>query len=221
MLNSPTGNYQINYKAILAWIRANCVQQNGRRRPALPAHAPFSNTLFYSSIPTDVPASAYTWTNANSSITSSPDPSLRFWKEYIDFVLGVWHDPFGNIQIPGTSTCSYGPDFTAGPLERHGVSISGPDSTVYINGLVQLHPSLPAPAPVTLRRRPTVTFSASAGTTGTATAATATDFTDGQVTAVTVTNAGSGYTSTPTITFSGGGLPPKPPPPPPCKRSPS
>ena len=27
VLNSPSGNYQINYKAILAWINANCVQK--------------------------------------------------------------------------------------------------------------------------------------------------------------------------------------------------
>ena len=72
-----------------------------------------SNTLFYSYIPTDIPAAAYTWANANSNITSSSRSQhallegihrLRDWRV---------QDPFGNLQIPGTSTCSYGPDFTA------------------------------------------------------------------------------------------------------------
>ena len=69
------------------------------------------NILFYSSIPTDVPASAYTWSNANNLITN---PDQRFWKEYIDFTLGVWQDPFGNIQTPGNPSCSIGTDFTCG-----------------------------------------------------------------------------------------------------------
>ncbi len=38
----------------------------------------------------------------------------RFWKEYIDFAIGVWQDPYGNLQTPGNPTCSYGPDFTCG-----------------------------------------------------------------------------------------------------------
>ena len=148
----PTGNYQINYKAILAWINANCVQQTpGDGRP-FPPMLRSSNQLFYSYIPTDVPVGAYTWSNANSTITSSPDPSMRFWKEYIDFVVGVWHDPSGNIQSPGTPSCSYGPDFTAGASTGgSGVSISGPDSTVYLNGLVDHHQP---PAPAIPRRRP-------------------------------------------------------------------
>ena len=70
-----------------------------------------SNCTLYSYIPTDIPATNYTWANGNSNIT---DSSVRFWKEYIDFVVGVWRHPNGNIQVPGTSTCSYGPDFTAG-----------------------------------------------------------------------------------------------------------
>ena len=86
------------------------------------------NTLYYSSIPTDVPSSCYTWSNSNTAITNS---SQRFWKEYIDFVLGVWQDPFGNLQAPGNPTCSYGPDYTAGSsTSGANVSISGPDSAV-------------------------------------------------------------------------------------------
>ena len=199
--NSPTGNFTINYAAILGWIRANCMQQTpGDGRP-FPTTLRSSNQVFYTSIPTDVPASGYTWANANSQITSSPDPSARFWKEYIDFVLGVWHDPTGNIQTPGSSTCSYGPDFTAGSAS---VSISGPDSSIYFNGLINPTVTVTAGGSgYSSSSPPTVTFSAPAsGTraTGTATVSSTTQ----AVTAITVTNAGSGYASAPTITFSSG-----------------
>ena len=83
-----------------------------------------------------MPSSAYTWSNSNSQITNT---SQRFWKEYIDFVLGVWQDPTGNIQTPGNPTCSYGPDFTAGSSSSGAsVSITGPDTAV-AGGLDQSH----------------------------------------------------------------------------------
>ncbi len=198
VLNSPTGNYQINYAAILNWIRTNCMQQTPGDGKPFPQQLRAANTLLYSSIPTDVPSGAYTWSNANSQITSSPDPSQRFWKEYIDFVLGVWHDPNGNIQTPGNPSCSYGPDFTAGPDT---VSITGPDSKIYINGSLALHPTVTnqgsgyASAPIV-----TIGAPPSPGMTATATATVS----GGKVTAVTLTNAGSGYNAVPTISFSGG-----------------
>ena len=120
-LNSPSGNFIINYKAILNWIA------NTGPNP-FPPVLRAGNILYYSSIPTDVPSSAYTWSNSNTAITNS---SQRFWKEYIDFVLGVWQDPFGNLQAPGNPTCSYGPDFTCGSsTSGANVSITGPDKAV-------------------------------------------------------------------------------------------
>ena len=103
--NNPSGNYSVNYKAILAWIKT--------APNPFPAQLRSGNTIFYSAIPTDVPASAYTHTNLNSAIT---DPSQRFWKEYIDYVVGVWRDPDSNVQNPATPTCSYGPDYTYGTI---------------------------------------------------------------------------------------------------------
>ena len=84
------------------------------------------NILFYASIPTDVPSSAYDHTQSNSEIT---DPDQRFWKEYIDYTIGVWRDPFGNIQTPGNPSCSIGSDFTSGSSSAGTyVSITGPDA---------------------------------------------------------------------------------------------
>jgi hypothetical protein len=114
--SSSSGGYQVNYKAILNWIKN--IGPN-----------PFPTTLiaggitYYSSIPTDVPASAYNFGNANSAIT---DPSQRFWKEYIDWTLGIWRDPFGNVQDTyysaanpdyGCPSISYGPDFVYGTVQ--------------------------------------------------------------------------------------------------------
>jgi hypothetical protein len=104
---SGTTNYKINYAAILNWIK------NTGPNAFPPNHLRAGRILYYDSIPNDVPASAYTWTNANSQIV---DPTVRFWKEYIDYTLGVWRDPYGNIQTPGNPACSYGPDFTFGTI---------------------------------------------------------------------------------------------------------
>jgi hypothetical protein len=72
------------------------------------------NTLFYGAIPTDVPASAYDHTQLNYNITNADQ---RFWKEYIDYVVGVWRDPNGNVQRPQSPSCSYGPDYTFGTIK--------------------------------------------------------------------------------------------------------
>ena len=125
----PPGNYVINYKAILNWIT------NLSPNP-FPAQLRSGNILYYSSIPTDVPASAYDHTTPNSAISNQDQ---RFWKEYIDFALGVWRDPTGNVQTPGNSACSYGPDFACG--DGTGVRISGPDSSTKYGGVAFVAPT--------------------------------------------------------------------------------
>ncbi|HWA98345.1 MAG TPA: pilus assembly protein TadG-related protein [Pirellulales bacterium] len=124
----PPGNYQINYKAILAWIKQN--------PNPFPNQLRAGNILYYSSIPPDVPASAYDHTQPNSNITNQDQ---RFWKEYIDFVIGVWRDPGGNIQRPGNPSCSYGPDFACG--DGSSVSITGPDSATKYGTVAFVAPS--------------------------------------------------------------------------------
>jgi Flp pilus assembly protein TadG len=117
--NNPTGNYVINYKAILNWI------VNTGPNP-FPSQLRAGNVLYYSAIPTDVPASAYNWSNLNTQITNSDQ---RFWKEYIDFTIGVWLDPTGTVQTPSNPSCSYGADFTPGTSSGgSGITVTGPDS---------------------------------------------------------------------------------------------
>ena len=83
---NPAGNYIINYKAILNWIK------NIGPNP-FPSQLRAGNILYYSSIPSDVPAAAYDPTQPNSNINGADGGTTdqRFWKEYIDYVIGVWH----------------------------------------------------------------------------------------------------------------------------------
>ena len=120
---NPSGNYIINYAAILNWIR------NVGPNP-FPSQLRAGNVLYYGSIPDDVPVAAYDPTQPNGNINGSDGGTTdqRFWKEYIDYVIGVWRDPNGNVQNPGTPSCSYGSDFTPGTTSAgSGIQITGPD----------------------------------------------------------------------------------------------
>jgi Putative Flp pilus-assembly TadE/G-like len=112
-----SSTYVINYKAILAWIKQGPCP--------FPSQLRAGRILYYDAIPDDVPASAYTWTNANSQIT---DPNQRFWKEFIDYVLGVWRDPFGGQRPPQNPACSIGPDFTWGTIAVNAKPTTAPAS---------------------------------------------------------------------------------------------
>ncbi len=120
----PPGNYVINYKAILAWISANCVQSSPTDPKPFPPMLRAGHILYYNSIPTDVPSAAYDHTQPNSNIT---DPNQRFWKEYIDFVIGVWRSPMNSITHPPAPACSMGGDFTPGGSGSAPVQVTGPD----------------------------------------------------------------------------------------------
>jgi hypothetical protein len=110
----PAGNYVINYKAILNWI------QNTGPNP-FPSQLRGGEMIMYGSIPNDVPAAAYDHTQPNYNITNNDQ---RFWKEYIDWTLGVWRDPTGTVQHTQQPSCSIGPDFMFGTVQ-----ISAPPST--------------------------------------------------------------------------------------------
>jgi hypothetical protein len=126
---SPPGNYVINYRAILAWIRANCVQSSPTDTKPFPPRLRAGRILYYDVVPTDVPAAAYDHTQLNNNIAWA-DQNQRFWKEYIDFAIGVWRDPYGNIQNPPRPACSMGGDFTPGSSTGGtGIVVTGPDTT--------------------------------------------------------------------------------------------
>jgi Flp pilus assembly protein TadG len=109
-----TTNYIINYRAILHWIK------NTGPNP-FPPMLRAGRVLYYDAIPDDVPPEAYNYANRNDQIPWA-NQNQRFWKEYIDYTLGVWRNPSSSsatngISIPGTPACSYGPDFTWGTVQ--------------------------------------------------------------------------------------------------------
>lgn len=105
---NPSGFYVINYRAILHWLK------NTGSNP-FPSQLRAGRILYYDAIPDDVPTAAYDPTQNNYAI-SWGSQNERFWKEYIDYVIGVWKDPAGGIQNPGNPSCSYGPDWTWGTI---------------------------------------------------------------------------------------------------------
>jgi hypothetical protein len=67
-----SGTYQVDYKAVLAWIKSG--------PQTLPANLRSGRVLFYASIPSDV----------DTSSGSADDKMDKFfWKNYIDYVLGT------------------------------------------------------------------------------------------------------------------------------------
>lgn len=125
-VSGGTTRYVINYKAILAWIKSS--------PNAFPTRLRGGKLLYYDAIPDDVPQDAYDWSNKNSAIAWN-NQNERFWKEYIDYTIGVWTDPFGNIQVPGKPSCSIGPDFTWGT-----VKISAPVTGYSKSPTTRMHP---------------------------------------------------------------------------------
>lgn len=72
-LKSASGNYQVNYEAVLAWIKSG--------PSTLPTNLRAGRVVYYTSIPTTVTASG--------SDSSAVALDKVFWKNYIDYVLGT------------------------------------------------------------------------------------------------------------------------------------
>lgn len=74
-LNPTTTGYKVNYRAVLAWLKSG--------PQVLPPNLRAGRVLYYSSIPDDC-----------DSFASNLDQ--RFWRDYIDFVLGYVGNVSGN-----------------------------------------------------------------------------------------------------------------------------
>jgi Flp pilus assembly protein TadG len=105
-----TGGYAINYNAILNWI------VNTGPNP-FPAQLQSGRLVYYTQIPATI----------NTSTFPPTDLNQRFWKDYIDYVLGLvqldantWEVTTGNdVSQYGTVTglTGYGGDFTWGTVQ--------------------------------------------------------------------------------------------------------
>ncbi len=98
-----SGNYSINYNAILNFIK------NVGPNP-FPSTLRSGRIVYYTSIPSSI------------NTSSSPPANLdeRFWKDYIDYCLGVVDSGGFNYTVISDGTTGdtgYGPDFTWGTVK--------------------------------------------------------------------------------------------------------
>jgi Flp pilus assembly protein TadG len=101
---APSGsNYSINYTAILNFIK------NVGPNP-FPSTLRSGRIVYYTSIPSSI----------NTSSSPPSDLNERFWKEYIDYCLGVVDVGGGTyyaITDGSAGAAGYGPDFTWGTVK--------------------------------------------------------------------------------------------------------
>src|SRR5262249_51153358 len=90
--------YDINYSAILAWIKQTPCP--------FPSQLRAGRILYYDSIPSSIDTSNYPVSDYNQ----------RFWKEYIDYVLGVYQRSSSAYDVI-TPLTGYGDDFTWGTIQ--------------------------------------------------------------------------------------------------------
>ena len=97
-----SGGYGINYAAILNFIK------NVGPNP-FPTSLQAGRILYYDSIPSTIDTSSW----------PPSDMNQRFWKDYIDYVLGVIQDSSGyNVITDGSNgLAGYGSDFTWGTVK--------------------------------------------------------------------------------------------------------
>ena len=99
---APSGStYAINYAAILSWINSS---------PAIfPPKLQSGRILYYDQIPSSI----------NTSVFPPADMNQRFWKDYIDYVLGLIQTGSNSWTIINNGSnglAGYGPDFSWGTV---------------------------------------------------------------------------------------------------------
>lgn len=88
MRSAANNTYRINYNAVISWILS------GPR--VFPSNLRAGRVLYYSSIPTNIPESGGT-------------PDQRFWRAYIDYVIGAANSSETATHLYGTNTATNGP----------------------------------------------------------------------------------------------------------------
>lgn len=124
-----TVQYVPNYDAILKWLI------DGPK--TLPSALRAGRVLYYDQIPTSMPMNWQT-----GVISASADQNQRFWKEYIDFVLGAGRHNRGQTLYGDSTTNTYGADTFGTPKITAKASLTGTPAP-YMNYLdCPVHPRL-------------------------------------------------------------------------------
>ncbi|WP_406698668.1 Tad domain-containing protein [Singulisphaera sp. Ch08] len=90
--------YSINYTAILAWIK--------QTPNPFPTKLRAGRILYYDAIPSTISTSSYPPSDLNQ----------RFWKEYIDYVIGLYQKTSSSWDVV-TKYTGYGDDYTWGTMK--------------------------------------------------------------------------------------------------------
>jgi Flp pilus assembly protein TadG len=98
-----TGNYDVNYTAVIQWIKSGA--------PVLPANLRAGRVLYYSAIPDSIPSSGGT-------------ADQRFWRGYIDYVIGSGSSSTQSQSLYGRNSSGWG---TVRITAKS--SVTGPDNT--------------------------------------------------------------------------------------------
>ena len=106
-LAPSSSTYSVNYTAILAWIKSAPV--------SFPPQLRAGRILYYDSIPSTIDTSSLPPTNSNQ----------RFWKEYIDWVLGINQDYSSSNYQAMTANTGYGDDYTWGSPKISAKPVNG------------------------------------------------------------------------------------------------
>lgn len=112
-VNSNSGKYTVNYAAVLDWLKSG--------PQTLPPSLESGRVVYYKSIPSDV--------NYAAGSTADIDMDKRFWKEYIDYVIGCNNNDPARV-LYGLNANNTNNGSTYGP----GVSISGPPAAPNAGG---------------------------------------------------------------------------------------
>jgi Flp pilus assembly protein TadG len=101
--DSQSGSYDVDYTAIIQWIKAG--------PQVLPANLRAGRVLYYSAIPDSIPSSGGT-------------ADQRFWRGYIDYVIGAGSSSFQKQSLYGVNSSGWG---TVRITAKS--SVKGPDNT--------------------------------------------------------------------------------------------
>jgi len=105
--NGTESNFAINYAAILRWI------QNTGANPFPPALRA-GRISYYTAIPDVTNGANDSTLNTRFRVTNPTDLNERFWKHYIDFVLGYQQTATGPVYVVRADRVLYGSDYNWG-----------------------------------------------------------------------------------------------------------
>lgn len=122
-LTGGTFRLEINYDAILSWLKET--------PSPFPTVLRAGRILYYDAIPSTL--SNYNFTNFPPTWPDTVDLNQRFWKEYIDYVIGVEQTTSGSSYTNIRTQMGYGDDFAWGTVSSRAKPVAPTDTSGSVN----------------------------------------------------------------------------------------